>query len=237
MIPDELHLGGSICKLELGEQQRALILKVQLIYTHNESDAQIFADLGPLFEVSDVPEHAESAHPDKTGVVRFMVPGRRWNGVVDPGARDLYAPNLVNLGINILQQAGFENSILEARSTVVCDVGIIINPAFQAFHSTDPLFAFLLLHKQHFVELHSDDIRMQNETVYLVRTSLVEQVKAFFRDIVFPHLRYTQAKALPLRCHFTSDAPNTMMLMFTTDYLVISPSVPAFKSTDIKLNI
>lgn len=236
MVPDALHSNNCICPLNLKDhQQRAIIVKMELLYTHNECDTQFLVDVGPVFEGDNT--HLEAAHPDKTGIIRFMIPGKRSHGVIDPGMRIIYQPNLVNLGINLLQYAGMENAILEARSTVVSHNGIL-NSGYMAFMLTDPLIGFLLTHKQHFTALHARDIIKQNDGIYLVRTPLVIQVQDFFRDTIFPHLKYTTVKNLPLKCHFLGhQCPDTLMVMVSTDYMIVSPQIPTYKTKDIKLNI
>jgi hypothetical protein len=235
MVPDALHSDNTICKLDLKTNQRAFIIKVQVLYTHNETDDPIVADIGPMFHVDHMPENPEECHPDKTGVTRFMIPGKRWTGVVHPDARVLYEPNLVNVGINILQYAGIENAILEARSTVISPTGVV-SGGYRAFTTTDPLLMFYLTHKQHFEELHANDIRQQTQTVYVVRQELVQRIQDFFRDTVYPHLLYTTARALPLKCNF-EHMPETVMVMISTDYMVISPQKPVYKTSDVRLKI
>lgn len=236
MIPDARHSDNCICPLTLKDHsQRVIIIKMELLYTHNECDTQFLADIGPVFHAENT--QSEHAHPDKTGVIRFMIPGKRCCGVIDPGMRIIYQPNLVNLGINLLQYAGMENSILEARSTAISQKGIL-NSGYMAFMLTDPLLGFLLTHKQHFTALHAKDIIKQDDGIYLVRTPLVTQVQEFFRDTVFPHIKYAMVTSLPLKCHFLGhQVPDTLMLMVSTDYMVISPQIPTYKTSDIKLNI
>lgn len=235
MVPDAHHSDMMVCPLTLGLHDKALILKVAILYTHNETARPFSCTLGPMFDPDESVEDADTLHPDHTGVIKFILPGRRWHGIIEPTASVIYEPNLTNLSINILQYAGLESHILEARSTTVGVHGT--SNDYTLFNVTDPLFVFLMAHKNHFPELTSDEIKKRTDTIYSVSKVLVKRVQQFFRNAIFPLLHYTKMKKLQFTCNFEAheELPDLLMAQISVDYMIVSPQNFAYKTHDIKL--
>lgn len=255
--PDERHATAAdtpnvftVCPFGLMGDEAALVMSIKLLYVHNdfEEDLSFEVDLG--FGPPRNGEDSALLHPDASGRAILFIPGRAHDGPVPVAHRLVYEPNLFNLGINILQYVGAESHLLCTRSTGVSDRGTRYD--YQTFSYTDPLVVFLMENKGHFDELRSDDIYVTRGAgpngggdMYTIRTELVLRIQQFFRDAVFPQIRYTRAPALLLRWKKKPsnppppDGPQPVLsFMVQMDYLVVSQKQPLkYQVTGIRLNV
>jgi len=230
-----------MCALKLKPLERALILKLSILYTHNDCEEPIVFHVENLFpSIND----GDCNHPDQTGEIDIVIPGAHHAGPVPPSDRLLYEPNFVNLGdgFHALQYAGIENHIMNARSTCVTNAGSYTfatnmdsQQEYVAFMYNDPLVVFLMAHKQHFAELKSNDIHITDDIIYLIRKSLVERVQQFFKNAVFPLLHYTETPAVYFRLK-NDMCEGAVSFMLQLDYVVISPGIESYHAIGIKLN-
>ena len=245
-----------ICILNLKPEERALITKVSLLYTHNDLEDTATFDVDPLFESSPFSPLRSTAHsgshPDEEGGRSvIVVPGNYHRGVVDGEYRAVYEPMLVHLGINILQYAGMESHIINARSSYIGPAGLMNGPGM-FFLATDPLLVFLLNHKHHFKNIDPEHIRcVPSECgshggvpVYVVHKELVARVQSFFQTSIFPLLNYTNTDAIQFRwskdgCPQVQDNTHpVIMMMMSVDYITMSTTaLTKFESISTQLNI
>lgn len=242
LIADERHRTETtgifqMCPISLKPGDRAIILKISELYTHSDLEVPILLETQPLFE-----KQQETGHPDYTGSVLLPIPGTRPAGVIPKEARVLYEPNLINAGIPVLQYAGMENAILEARSSCLTSNMEHHETSHMAFLQTDPLVAFLLAHKQHFKGIDSDEIRLTgastDQPVYLIKHRLVERIQKFFSNHIFPLFHYTQEQKLlwKMPTHVVAKPSDRIMILISVDYMVVTPSVPTMPTTCTILN-
>lgn len=234
LVQDGLVL---VCPFEKELHEKVVILKILLLYTHNEQATPFQCKLGPLFSVSD--PASDNAHPDQTGYLDFIIPGRHQHGIIRPDSQMLYRPNATNLDeeINIFQYAGLETQIMGARSSAVGVSGI--SNQVRLFNVTDPFFAFLMSHKDHFPELHEDDIEKRAETLYTVKKTLVQRVQRFFENSVFPLIKYSDKPGIYMTIPVataTAAEGSLLMIQLQVDYMVVAPqSNYAYKTRDVQL--
>lgn len=237
LVPDGHHDDLLACALDLGQHEKAIILKVSLLYAHNESKESFTCTLGPIFDAE--PSMEGNQHPDTTGLIKFTIPGRNWSGVIKSDSSVIYQPNVTNLDqdIHIYQYAGMERSILEARSTAVGVTGLAYD--VQLFNVTDPLFVFLMQHKDRFPELHAEDIKKRTDSMYSVKKTLVRRVQQFFENAIFTKIKYTTKEGLcfniPEPTKHIDTVPDIIMIQLQVDYMVISPQIFTYNTQDVQL--
>ena len=232
----------SICPLNLKEHERALIIRLSTLYIHNDFEEQ-FTFRVHMFDSplpSGVKGESSSLHPDYSGFTKFIVPGKRWAGLVPEGERNIYEPNLFNLGINVLQYAGLEYYIREARSSHLSREGN--EEGVRVFLETDPIIPFIMKHKHHFPELQSNDIVIDvdhSPPLYVIKVDFIERVQRFFDNAIFPLIHYTKRDSLYLNFEEggKEEEEGMIMIMFKVDYVVISPHIPDIYVTKHKLGI
>lgn len=256
---DERHKTGDphvfrACPIRLKKGEKAIILGLSMLYSHNDLETPIELYVRPLFEVPKAEDDVVDddnvdvipAHPDVTGKLKITIPGNHFYGAVPLEDRLLYQPNLVHLGINILQYAGTEDAIKNARSTGVSDQGIRYDT--QVFMATDPLVEFLMTHRRHFPELHADDIRQitvppdkGGGIAYHLKNYMVKRVREFFTHNIHPMFRYTTKQdvqlfwPMPANLNSCSERP-VIMFMLKLDYVVVSPRIPTYKHYGIQIS-
>ena len=230
-----------LCKLDFdpSKEEKALILKVQILYSHNDYEDFWTWEVDKLFDPKEegVQLPPGGVHPDSTGRLKVIVPGSSFRGPLAPEDRLVYEPKLVHLGVSILPYVGLENHILGARSTCLTQEGIAYE--YQAFKSNDPFLLFLLENKDKFDETNSHDIKRYNDIV-LVKRHLVKRVQQFFGNAVFPLFRYVSASPTLVFRWDKEKRPKKsgfVNVIVQVDYVVITPEIPKYKMHGVVLTI
>lgn len=241
---DSWHCGGRVfSKLGLRQGERAVILSVKMTYASNSTKAPVKLCLQNLFQ----PRKGTSKHPDVTGHVAFHVPANQAS-VVSKVHQTIYEPNLRNLGVDILPFAGLEDSISDARSTVVLEEGDIGSlsassmdrgSAYELFRQSDPILVFMLTHSQawHNNELGPQDITyLKSAGVYKVKRPALEQARSFFKRAIFPLFCYTYPHhEMTLVCESDIEPLNDgfaiVVLVLEMEYMVVSAVSTAITMT------
>ncbi len=197
---DARHADGRVFDLGLRQGEKAIITKISMLYCTNDTERNVELELYDMFGPEEKMDgsdllgffrEAEHKHPDQTGRVRFILP-KSANGKVPHAERLIYEPNLSNLGFPVIQYAGLEHSILNARSTAV-SYESAPHPGFEIFKRTDHLIVFLLENKAYFKrDIGLDDIiALPDGEHYKVSQKAIVRVREFFETSVFPLFRYT----------------------------------------------
>ena len=189
---DPFHYGGRIFpQLRLQPGERAVILSIKLKWCSNNTGRDVHFEVHDMFRTR---MSGKSAHPDNTGVVTLMIPARHC-GPVPTISQNIYEPNLVNLGIPIIQYAGMEESILNARSTAILTEGSEHrNTEYEVFHQSDPLLVFLLRHMNAWSKdtIGAQDVlRLKDMNMYKVKRTAVKAARDIFERAIFPLFCYT----------------------------------------------
>lgn len=265
LVPDERHrVKGAahliqVCPLKLKEHECAIISGFDLVYALNDFDVFLEFCVEPMFQVHPEADYTPEdyvvetpegeKHPDETGTPQFVVPARRYDGVIHPDERCIYRPRYMDLGFNVPAYIGLETHILNARSTCVVQQGVTFSQEYEPFMPTDPFAVYLMQNRHLFAELRDDDICLSQTSgegesdIYLIRKTLVERVKDFFREALFPLFHYTRNDAVRFAWKTRPSIENTrcshpvVTLMFQLDYIVVSPQIASVKMAkrDIKI--
>ena len=232
-----------LCTLEFdpSREEKAFILKVQILYSHNDYDEFWEWEVEKLFDYNGggegVEEDGSSKHPDSTGRLKLIVPGGKYKGCIDPADRLVYEPKLVHLGVSVFPYVGLEHHILGARSTCLTHAGIAHE--YVAFSITDPFLVFFLEYKHKFDETNAHDIKRYEKNV-LVKRHLVKRVQQFFQNAMFPLFNYVAKDSTLVFKWPKEKRPQTsgfINAMIQVDYIVITPEIPKYKvqGTTLKL--
>lgn len=247
---DKIHVDQShketegsfkLCTLDFdpSKNEKAVILKVALLYSHNEREEPVVWKVNSLFKTEEEEEEdgRKSIHPDATGKITIVLPGMKFKGPLEENDRLIYEPKLVHLDIPILPYIGMEHYILGARSTCVTQQGIAYE--YQAFLDTDPFMVFLLQHKNHFDEVNAYDIKMGGGRVYLVKRSLVKRIQQFFKNAIFPLIRYVEDPIIYFKWNNPQIEEKGIFInaMIQVDYVVVSPEIAKYKTQGTLLDI
>jgi hypothetical protein len=228
-------------------EEKALILSVKMLYSHNDYDGVWTWEVEKLFDQKKEEEEETKEtqkqqqhhhHPDSTGKLRLVIPGCEFKGVLKPSDSLVYEPKLVHLGTPVLLYAGLENHILGARSTCVTPAGICYD--YQAFCNNDPFIVFLLENKDKFDEINAQDIKQGENKTILVKRPLVKRVQQFFQNALFPLFRYVSQNTVITFEWPKEQWPKTsgfINVIIQVDYLVITPQIPKYKTHEIILNL
>lgn len=223
-------------------EEKALILSVKMLYSHNDYDDVWTWEVEKLFdqkkEEEEETKETQKHHPDSTGKLRLVIPGCEFKGVLKPSDSLVYEPKLVHLGTPVLLYAGLENHILGARSTCVTPAGICYD--YQAFCNNDPFIVFLLENKDKFDEINAQDIKQGENKTILVKRPLVRRVQQFFQNALFPLFRYVSQTPVITFEWPKEQWPKTsgfINVIMQVDYLVITPQIPKYKTHEITLNL
>lgn len=232
-----------LCTLEFdsSREEKAFILKVQILYSHNDYDDFWEWEVEKLFDYNGcgegVEEDGSSKHPDSTGRLKLVVPGCRFKGCINPEDRLVYEPKVVHLDVSIFHYVGLEQHILGARSTCLTHAGIAHE--YVAFANTDPFIVFLLEYKHKFDETNAHDIKRYEKNV-LVKRHLVKRVQKFFQDTMFPLFHYVAKDSTLVFKWPKEKRPQTrgfINVMIQVDYIVITPEIPKYKLQGTTLKI
>lgn len=224
-----------LCKLDFDpeREEKALILKVQILYSHNDFDDFWTWEVEKMFSASPPPP-AGGMHPDSTGRLKIIVP-RSFKGPLPTEDRLIYEPKLVHLGVSILPYLGLENHILGARSTCLTQAGIAHE--YQAFRNNDPFLLFLLEYKDKFDETNARDI-IRYDQIVLVKRHLVKRVQQFFENAIFPLFRYvSNDPTLVFKWEKRPQHSGFVNVVVQVDYVVVTPEIPKYKMHGVVLNI
>lgn len=201
---------------KMRNDQKAIITSIAVTFNSNDMNHAHVFYIRDMFETRAPPppppqphedeeeegdEEEEVPHPDKTGATSFVVPARM-NRPVPRAERTVYEPNLVNLGINVLQYAGMERSILHAGSSVLPATAedILGGPdgataqRYEVFGAGDPVAVFIIQHRGTLECMESDIIEQSGEggsVIYIIAKTLLARVRELFRTAIFPLLLYT----------------------------------------------
>lgn len=191
---DPFHQQGRVfTNLGLRPGDRALILSLRLTYSANNSGRDVHLDLCNVFEAR---KGNTTKHPDVTGVIHIVIPARH-NGVVPESAQMIYRPNLVNLGVPIIQYAGMEEAILNARSSAITveaahdEAGR--RPSYQVFQEGDALLVYMQQHAhlwKHQIG-PQDIVQLKSGGYYKVSNEAVRLAQSVFKTALFPLFCYT----------------------------------------------
>jgi hypothetical protein len=236
-----------LCTLEFdpSREEKAFILKVQILYSHNDYDNFWEWEVEKLFDCTNtssrlqegIGEEEGSKHPDSTGRLKLVVPGGQFKGCIEPADRLVYEPKVVHLDVSILHYVGLEHHILGARSTCLTHAGIAHE--YVAFANTDPFIVFLLEYKHKFDETNAHDIKRYENNV-IVKRHLVKRVQKFFQDAMFPLFHYVAKDSTIVFRWPKEKRPQTrgfINVLIQVDYIVVTPEIPKYKlqGTTIKI--
>lgn len=248
------HCDGKVfAPLGLLNDERALLLSIEKLYCVNHMGRAVKFDIDMCFDsvaaLAATAVETASLHPDIVGsVTTYAYPTSTElcnAGVVPAAHRCVYRANLASVRYDVIQYAGKEESILNARSSVVLTPTVAPTPAahqFEVFHQTDPFLVFLLQNRPRFKTIADADVRPLAGAPqhYRVAKHAVALVKQFFADAVFPLFHYTSAKALRFKCVAEGDAIDdnaTLTIMFQLEYVVIVQKEARFEDTTTRLNL
>lgn len=252
------HCDGKVfAPLGLLNDERALLLSIEKLYCVNHMGRAVKFDIDLCFDpvvaaLAATTATTASLHPDIVGsVTTYAYPTSTElcnTGVVPAAHRCVYRANLASVRHNVIQYAGKEESILNARSSVVLTPTVAPTPAahqFEVFHQTDPFLVFLLQNRPRFKTIADADVRPLAGAPqhYRVAKHAVALVKQFFADAVFPLFHYTSAKALRFKCGVVNDTEGdiddnaTLTIMFQLEYVVIVQKEARFEDTTTRLNL
>lgn len=197
-------------------KEKYLILSVSVPYCRNDTDCVLNITLQLTQDRSCVLSIAPNA-----------------KGVLPKEEREVYKPNFMNLGFNLIPYIGMENSILNAHSGVICEKGD--NPQIELFKQSDPFLCFIREHKQHFPEI--EIWKTQITDVCAVHKQGVKRVQSLFQKEIFPLFEYSNTQSL--RIDWTpqkleqqpSKRENGFaiaMVLVKVDYIAIKQEVPKF---------
>jgi hypothetical protein len=228
-----------VCPFRLHPGERAVVLKIELLYSRNDwPDDPLELEVEAFFAPDADDRHR---HPDHNGGRCALTLPAGWRGVLPKDRRLVYEPNMVNLGFSVVHYIGLEDSILNARSSCVTPQGVFEEHVL--FRDGDPLLVFLLQNRQHFPELRSDDVRLckadgfaGGRAIYAVRRHVVERVQSLFRNAIFPLIHYVQGDSLVVNARVPTAVGVAMCLLQTT-YVVVSPQVPEYAVSTVKLDL
>lgn len=189
----------------LPANQRAIILRVNCTYIHNEFPKDIKLEMRGMFDVPATNE--ELTHPDNTGsLVVFCPASISWKLTgID---QQLYRPRSL-LDETIKAYAGLEDAILKSRTHPFPslyanpDVGVQV-PNVEVFDESDPLMEFVITRSEALNVLRDDVLIMEEgdgKRYYQVRGEFLQQVREVFRDTVFDEFRYDSPLATKLISH------------------------------------
>lgn len=225
--------GFRLFNLGLKNHEKAFILKIKTLYTHNDSLQSI---------ILTCKLDSTTTALGSSGTCSIVIPGNGFRGVVDPNSSLVYEPNMVNLGMDLFYYIGMEDHILKKKSTVVAPDGID-KKSYDVFRFTDPLVVFLLQYRHKFENLRSDDIMQTKEdaTIYLVKKSLVERVQQLFQNAIFPLFKYKTDNTFELDLVKNKEQPlvgeGFVMVQVQIDYMVVSPRIINYETEGIKLKL
>ncbi|MBX9635987.1 MAG: hypothetical protein K2Q45_00360 [Nitrosomonas sp.] len=252
LFADARHAEGkNVLNLNLSPGDKAIVLAVELLYYTNDTHTRLEMTLDLKFDSLDpapAPQGRgrwrEHKHPDFTGLVKFVLePGHK--GPVNKNDCKLYEPNFVNLGFDVLHFAGQEESILNARSFAVATAETgSIQYDYEIFKRSDPFVVFILENRQHFKWMTTSDLLLcKDDLHYKVQKDAIRRVRDFFKDYVFPQIRYTRRPAFsltwkPLSQHVinedcdyedhVNDGFSMVVMMLKVDYVVLKPDLAQF---------
>lgn len=193
--PDDRHADGVVFDFGLKPGQKAIILSIDMTFCTNDTDRNVELELQDIFGAS--PTLLSEGHPDVTGKVRFLL-SRHANGIVPKSNRLLYEPNFMNLGFPVIQYAGLEHCILNARSTAISYEGAP-EPDFEVFKRADHLIVFILQNVTQFKEIGKHDIiLLPDNEHYKVSKRAIKVIRSFFETTVFTLFRYTTQNHMKL---------------------------------------
>ncbi len=224
LVSDYAHASGvnfKLFHLGLKQQEKAFILKIKTLYTHNDL-------LEPILLKCALPGGDNCT---------IVIPGNGFRGVVDPTSSLVYEPNVINLGIDLFYYVGMENHITNKKSTCVTPEGID-KKSYDAFRFTDPLVVFVLQYRHKFEELRSDDIIQLKEdaSIYLVKKSLVERIQRLFQNAVFPLFKYKTDNSFELKAdQLETKGVGFVMVQVQMDYILVSPRILNYETEGIKI--
>ena len=237
-IPDQLST-FKLCTLDFdpSKGEKAVILKINILYTHNEFESAFFWNVSFQNKKPKEEMIRNDNHPDETGKICIVVPGSTFKGLIPSDQRLVYEPRLVHLDIPILPFIGIENHILKARSTCITSQGI--DQEYQAFNQTDPLLVFLLQHKNHFDEVNAQDIKKAGPSIYLVKRHLTKRIQNFFKNSVCSLIKYVEKPTVEFAWEYNAEEcmQGFVSAIIQVDYVVLSPEVIRYKTTETKLDI
>jgi len=223
---DPFHYGGQLFpQLRLQKDERAIILSIKLKWCANNTGRDVHFEVHDLFRTRN---NGRSEHPDNTGKVTLVIPARHC-GAVPALSQNVYQPNLVNLGIPVIQYAGMEESILNARSTAILMEGQQHrNDEYEVFHQSDPLLVFLLRHMNAWPSVSAQDVlRLKDMSMYRVKRSAVNVARSVFEKAVFPLFCYTHKDNKPHLVWNKAMEPPPLL----PDHLVNDSTLPPMQDT------
>jgi hypothetical protein len=200
---------------KMRDDQKAIITSIAVTFNSNDMDHRHVFRIMDMFEAQTTLHIEEEGHPDKTGTTSFVVPARM-NKPVPRAERNIYEPNLINLGINVLQYAGMEAAILNQRSSVLPataeDILGVPNGAdahsYEVFRAGDAIAVFIVQHRG-ILECTDLDVSERpgedgGAAIYVISKRVLARVRDLFRVAIFPLLLYTRFD----RAHMVWDPPS-----------------------------
>jgi hypothetical protein len=248
LVCEDSHADGQVFDLQLKPTERALITAINLVYCRNHTGREIRMCLRLPHSKDDT----DTLHPDLSGNVYFVVPASGANGTVPKRDMMLYEPNFFNLGFDLIPFLGMEHSILNARSSaILSSEEYQQRPAvdFELFLLSDPFLAFMLREKAKLKFIGQNDILvLPDKKHYKVSKTVVERMRGFFAEKVFPLFLYVETNHLCLTWPQTVSEPvddgaeqrrnggfGIIVLRFTIDYYVVEATkVPKYTGYSVK---
>jgi hypothetical protein len=226
--------------------QKALILRINYTYIHNEFGKDIELEIRGLFPPQKHRDE-ETTHPDYTGRVKIFCPATTYcmpRGI----DRLLYRPRLL-LDEVLETYAGLEDAILGNRTIAIPEGSTNV----ELFDESDPLVEFVWTRREA-LAFDKNDIKVvegaQGKRYYQLSPSFLAHIRAVFRDKVFDEFRYTRFEETRLhvdlprsiqedlwnRYHTTKQPLPNLVVVIEFVYLLVTPGEKKLKHKEVKLN-
>lgn len=231
--PDKRHANSNCLPIRLQPGEKALVLKVELLYCTNDTDYEWRFELqGELWDGQATP-------------LQIVVPPHA-KGVVPSLDRLVYRNEVVAKGSEFFQYIGQEHAILGAHSTCVSP-----NAECQLFEEKDPFLQFLRQHWSTFSGLTASDIHLINKEekeedhIYQVSQNAIDRATRFFKTL-FGKIKYktTETPISIIRTNgkkeeevAASAAFSGVVIMLSLDYVAVAPAAPKCRIMDYPLNL
>lgn len=239
------HVSGDerrVLRMDLREGERAYVRSVRLEYAHNPGEGAVEVVLHGLFPQLDCDP---TAHPDDTGVLRFLLPPGVHGA---PSERDsmVYLPRLSELQLlPVTRYIGLEDAICEGRTSAVraqSITGPLRAPDFDVFAEGDPLLTFLL-EQRHCFDIKPQDVVLMAETeksidgrrCYAVRSEVAQRVARFFEKNVRRKLRYSTERG-GLLVSLRGESAGVVAVL-SMDYVIVTKAVPSSRAMQYRVKL
>lgn len=198
---------------EVDLHQKAIITGIFALFIHNEAKEELDVQIGGLFDLGAARPNQDKPHPDDTGFVTIVCPGR-FNGSLEGPDQKQYIPRLSK--DDILAYAGMEKAILESNTISLQKEG---EEMVEVFENNNPLVIFL---DKNAKSMGIVDAERFESGYTRIGAETLQRVREFFRNTVFDVIRYTHFEDVTVTCD-TKCAPGTSVsIILQLDYVVVA---------------